>query len=58
MKRKDDIQVLLGAVCLTTILQGKEETAKGVVVTTTLMIGAITLAVILLFLFLRARLRK
>jgi len=37
---------------------GKEEAVKGFVLSTTLLVGAIIIAVILLFLFLRARLRK
>jgi hypothetical protein len=37
---------------------GEEDAVKGFVLSTTLIIGAIIIAVIVLFLFLRARLRK
>ena len=56
------ISWLLAVFCLTLtlVLSAQENPAavKGFVLSTTLIVGAIIIAVIVLFLFLRARLRK
>jgi heme/copper-type cytochrome/quinol oxidase subunit 2 len=53
---------LLAVFCLTLLpvipASGEEEVAKGFILSTTLIVGVIIIAVIALFLFLRARLRK